>query len=93
MTAATIPPTLFYSGQPMDDGPARGFFAVTPSNSVGFNYVTRALYVGVTGDVTAVGQDGTAVTFPAVPAGMLLPIACIRVNSTGTGASGIVGLY
>ena len=76
------------------DAPATGAFAITPHNSTNFSTVTRAIYVGVTGDVTAVMLDGaTAVLFKAVPAGSILPIRAIRVNSTGTGASELVGLY
>jgi hypothetical protein len=69
------------------------FFAVTKSDTVGFSYIARALYVGTTGDVAVVGLDGVAVTFTAVPAGALLPVMCIRVNSANTSASNIVGLY
>jgi hypothetical protein len=63
--------------------PAQGGFTVTPSDSVDFDLVARGLYVSV-----------AVVTFPAVPAGAILPIVCTRVNDTGTDASlGIVGLY
>jgi hypothetical protein len=74
--------------------PAQGGFTVTPSDSVDFDLVARGLYVSVAGAVTVVAYDGTVVTFPAVPAGAILPIVCTRVNDTGTDASlGIVGLY
>lgn len=53
--------------------------------------VCRALWVGVTGNVTCV-MTGVAVTFVAVPVG-ILPVACTRVNNTGTTASSIVALY
>lgn len=74
--------------------PASNFFAITPSNTVDFTQgVTRGIYVGTGGDVVAVGQDGTAVTFTAVPGGVILPIVAKRVNSTSTTASNLVGLY
>jgi hypothetical protein len=72
--------------------PGRTFFAVTPHDSTDFTTNARSLYIGVTGDVTAVALDGTSATFVAVPAGSILPIRCKRVNATGTDADSIVGL-
>jgi len=74
-------------------GSAFSFVAVTPSDSTDFDTLTRGLYVGGAGDVVAVRHDGTAVTFAGVQAGTVLPIACRRVNSTSTTASGIVALF
>lgn len=71
--------------------PATVAIAVTPSDSVGLPTICRGLYIGVTGDVTAV-VSGTAVLFKAVPVGVL-PVCCSRVNSTGTTATNIVALY
>lgn len=71
---------------------ARRAFAVTPHNSNELTYVTKALYVGTTGDVKVTMYDGTAVTFTAVPAGAILPICVKVIWSTGTTASNIVGL-
>lgn len=69
--------------------------AVTPDNSTLIaTGVTRALYVGETGDITALMADGgTAVLFKNVSAGTVLPIRVQRVNSTGTTAASIVALY
>jgi hypothetical protein len=71
-------------------GVATGGVAVTPNDSTVVAF--RALYVGATGNVSVMGLDGATVTFASVPAGGILPIACIRVRSTGTTASNIVGL-
>lgn len=73
-------------------GPAVDFAAVTPSDSTVLSGV-RALYIGVAGNlaVRAVGSS-TTVTFTAVPAGMLLPIAVDRVMAATT-ATNIVVLY
>ena len=57
------------------------------------NLLTYEIYVGSLGDVTAVRQDGVAVTFVAVPAGTRLPIAVRRINATGTTAMNLVALY
>lgn len=82
-----------------EEGPARGAFVVTKSNTTVFDNIgpnpppARSLYIGVTGDVAVTMLDDSTVTFSAVPAGMILPIVVKQVLSTGTTASGIVGLY
>lgn len=66
--------------------------AVTPSDATNFtDGECRALYVGVTGDVVGV-VNGSAVTFTAVPVG-ILPVRFTRINSTNTTASSMVALY
>jgi hypothetical protein len=76
----------------LDSGPALRAEVVTPSDTVNFpSGACRALYVGVTGDVTAV-VSGTAILFKAVPVG-ILPVSCSRVNLTATTATSIVVLY
>lgn len=79
---------------PASDGPAGSYFAVTTSDVVGGNFTTpaRGLYVGVGGNVSVVPPTGAAVTFVGVPAGSILPVEAIRVNTTGTTATNIVGL-
>ncbi len=69
--------------------------AITPSDTVNFSNrrMTRGIYVGGTGDVVAVRADGTAVTFTGVPAGTVLPIRAIRVNSTSTTATNLDALF
>jgi len=72
--------------------PAEDFVAVTPSDSAALPWRARALYIGVTGDVTVIAKDGsTAVLFKAAPVGVL-PIRCSYVKSTGTTATNIVAL-
>ena len=68
-------------------------FAITKSDTDNFNYMVRGIYVGGTGAVVVVTPSGTAVTFSGVPAGTILPVKCIRVNSTNTTATNMVGLY
>jgi hypothetical protein len=72
---------------------ARGVLSITPDDDVELARVTRALYVGVTGDVEVVMVDGTTATFVAVPAGTLLPIQVTKVKDAATTATDIVGLY
>jgi len=72
--------------------PAGHAEAVTPHDSTNFAREMEGLYVGVTGDVVVVLPSGTAITFVGVPAGTILPVRCIRVNSTSTTATSIVAL-
>ena len=73
--------------------PARGFSAVTTSDTVDLPANVRAIYVGVSGDVSAVPLGGgTAVVFKAAPVGVL-PIEVSRINATDTTATDIVALF
>jgi hypothetical protein len=71
---------------------ARACFAVTPDNTTKFARRVRALYVGGTGNITLLDAEGTVCLFTAVPAGTILPVECVRVNSTGTTATLLIGL-
>lgn len=72
---------------------ARSATAVTPSDST---VVTCAgIYVGGTGDITVTLQSTlSAVTFKAVPQGVILPVAISNgfINATGTTATNLVAL-
>ncbi len=63
--------------------------AVTKSDTTAVNYV--GLYVGGTGDVAVQCSEGTTVVFTAVPAGTILPLRIVRVMSTSTTATSMVG--
>lgn len=72
--------------------PAHGAVVVTPSDATVIP-ICRALYVGVTGNLTvrmADGQDN--VLFSNVPVGVL-SIQVDKIYATGTGASSILALY
>ena len=72
--------------------PAVMFQAVTQSDSTVLA-LTRALFVGVAGNVAVVvGAGSAAVTFVGVPAGTIIPIRVRKVMATGTTASSIVAL-
>ena len=77
--------------------PARNAVAVTKSDTIDLDLYAKALYIGVTGDVAIVTAGdrtsaGTAVTFTAVPVG-ILAVQVRRVMSTNTTATNIVALY
>lgn len=73
--------------------------AVTPSDAADIAYspalqsglLTRALYIGVTGDVSVVTSGGDTVLFKAAPVG-LLQVRAARVRATGTTATNILAL-
>lgn len=71
--------------------PAHTARAVTANDSTVIE-VTRALYVGTTGNIAVRMANGDTVTFTAVPVG-ILPIQVDQVHSTNTTASNIVALY
>jgi hypothetical protein len=68
-------------------GPVR-MRSVTPDTAYG-EFATW-LYVGVSGDVNITEWDGTTITIPALIAGVWHPIYSLRVNSSGTTATGIL---
>lgn len=73
--------------------PARSATTVAPNDSTDLPHVSRAIYVGQTGDLSVVLADGDQVVFEAVPGGAVLPIRVSGVNATGTTASAILSLW
>lgn len=68
--------------------------AVTKHDTNNFGRgLCRGLYVGGTGDVVVVFENGTAVTFVGVQTGTILPVIAKRVNSSGTTATSLVALF
>lgn len=73
--------------------PASNAFPVTPQDGVDLPAITRALYVGGSGDVAATMTGGEAIILVNVLAGTVLPVRLARVAATGTTAQNLVGLY
>lgn len=73
--------------------PGENAFAVTPNDSADMDFVTRAIYVGVAGNVKMTLLGGTTVTFVGLVAGGLYPLRVKRIWSTGTTASNLIGVY
>lgn len=65
---------------------------ITPDNGTTLAHVTRALYVGQTGNVRVVTAEGDIVTFANMQGGALYPIRVVQVFATGTTAADLVGL-
>lgn len=72
--------------------PASGGFAVAASDSADLAQITRALYIGVGGNLSVEMAWGGVVTFNNLPNGAMLPIRAKRVLLAST-ATAIVGLY
>lgn len=72
--------------------PAADGFAIVPDDAADLAEVTRALYIGASGDLRLVLAGGSEITFATLGAGTLLPVRARRVKATGTTAAGIVGL-
>jgi hypothetical protein len=73
--------------------PARRGFAIAPSDATDLVAETRAIYVGVAGDLSVVLSSGDEVTFSGVAGASILPLRISRVKATGTSATQLVGLY
>lgn len=69
-----------------------GAVAITPSNTVNLANPS-VVYVGGAGNVRVLTAQGDDVTFVNVPAGLVLPVQVIRVYSTSTTATSLVGIY
>ena len=65
---------------------------ITPDNGAALSHVTRALYVGQTGNVRVLTAEGDVVTFANMQGGGLYPIRVAQVFATGTTATDLVGL-
>lgn len=75
-----------------EDFPAIDWFDITPNDSSDLSNIPRKIYVGGAGDLAIRSSEGNDVTLSSVPAGTILPIQPVRVLSTGTTATNIVGL-
>ena len=65
--------------------------AITKSDTVNFDRLTDAIYVGGSGIVAVVFEDNSVVNFTCA-IGHSLPLRAKRVNSTGTTATLMVAL-
>lgn len=77
----------------MDIFSARNAVAITAHDTNPINPVPVKVYVGGAGTVIGRAQGSSAdVTFLGVPAGTVLPIRFQYIRSTGTTATGLIGL-
>lgn len=72
--------------------PAGRATAITKSDVTVID-VTRAIYIGTTGDLAVrMAESGDTITFKTVPVG-IFPIQVDQVLSTGTTAAEMIALY
>jgi hypothetical protein len=74
---------------PMYPGSA---FAITPSNSANLANVS-VVYVGGAGNVRVTTAQGDDVTFSSLLAGTVVPVQVLKVWSTSTTATNLIGIY
>lgn len=83
----------YYGTSPGMNGPIVDADEVTPSDDENLTGgVTRFLYVGKTGDLTVMFNNGKVVTLKDAAVGYH-PLRALRVMETGTTADDIVALY
>lgn len=73
--------------------PIENAASVTPHDTNELSYVTRGLYVGVSGNVTVVLSSGDEVQLVGLAAGVVHPLRVRQVKATGTAATNIVALW
>jgi hypothetical protein len=71
--------------------PGEDAFSITPSDADYFPK-TRGLFVASATAVVVEMASGAVVTFNALAAGVVHPLQVVRVLSTGTTATGIIGI-
>jgi hypothetical protein len=74
-------------------GSSADFAVITKSDTDDLPQITKYIYVGGTGNITCINQDGAAVLISAIPAGTTLPVRTTRVNSTATTATLMVAFF
>jgi len=75
------------------ESPAERAFAITGNDSTDLTIYPRAIYVGGAGNVKVTTLGGDTVTFSGALAGTILPVRVVRVFSTDTTATNLLGLY
>ncbi len=72
--------------------PATRAEAIIPNDGADLAHVTRAIFVGQTGNLRLRTAGGEIVTFANVQGGVIYPVRADRILATGTTASDILGL-
>jgi hypothetical protein len=88
----------FYDVRPLDPylftGPSRLLAGIARTGDVSldvqYGEYARWLYVGTSGNLSYVKWDGTTQVLANLAAGVWHPIFSLKINSSGTGATGLV---
>lgn len=73
--------------------PVSAAIAISPSDTEDLSHVTRALFVGVGGELVVTMLSGDTATLSNVQPGVMYPLRVTRVHATGTTAAAVLGLY
>ena len=73
--------------------PATNAIELVPDDLNPLDMVTRALYVGQTGDISVEMKSGQIVGFQNVQGGSILAIRTLKVRATGTTATGLIAMW
>lgn len=87
--------TDVYGSTPSDatlDGPAGNAATVSTSDSTDLGVMTRAVWVGGTGDLKVTMKGGQTVVFSSLTVGWH-PLRVARIWATGTTATNIVAVW
>lgn len=84
-------PAIEWQGQGVGQ-PAQHLFLITPSDTTYLHYVTRAIRVGSAGDVAVLTSGGETITIANCQDGEILPVMAVKVYSTNTTATDLMGL-
>ena len=83
---------LFKKNKKTYDSSSSILFTITPHDINELTYITRAIYVGVPGNVAVQDINGNDVTFSNAPSGLQIPIRLRKIYATGTTAGALIGL-
>jgi hypothetical protein len=75
---------------PDPTAPMTHLAAVTPHDTNDLAFLSRGVYVGVTGNLAVLDAAGNAVTITSLAAGVWHPLRLSRIKSTGTTATSIL---
>ncbi len=82
----------FSSYDPGLTAPAAAADMITPSDTEELESVTRAIYLGLDGDLNVVMKSGDTVLLRNLQGGVFYPLRVKQILATGTTAVDIVGL-
>lgn len=72
--------------------PAKRLRAITPHDTNELEFVPKALFVGVGGNISLIAQEDTTAVTLAVATGAIIPVRAKIVKATGTTATGIIAM-
>lgn len=81
-----------FLGNTGQNSPIIDGFSITPNDAADVQEVTRAVMVSTMGNLTCTLKGGSTMTLTSLVPGVMYPLRVIRILTSGTTATGIVGL-